>query len=203
VFYRAFRSLFRLIAALVFRFRVEGVENVPLDGPGVVVAPHRSWLDPACVGGACPRAVRFLIMERVWRLRWANWWFRGMQGVPVGRGSHASLGALREAIRALDAGQLVGVFPEGRVLPPGRLGRMHAGAALLAVRVGAPVIPVVIDGSSRAWPHGRSFPRPARVRVRFGEPIAPPAGRGRQAVQDLIEQIEEVLQRLAGGDGPA
>ena len=63
LFYRLARGLFRIVALPMFRFRVEGAERVPREGPGVVVAPHRSWLDPACVAGACPRPVRFLMID--------------------------------------------------------------------------------------------------------------------------------------------
>ena len=75
----------------MFRFRVEGAERVPERGPAVVVAPHRSWLDPACVGGACRRPIRFLIMEAVHSKFWTRWFYRGMGTIPVSR--------LREARR--------------------------------------------------------------------------------------------------------
>lgn len=198
LFYRSVRTLFRAVAAPLFAFRVHGVENVPVEGAGVVVAPHRSWIDPACVGGACPRPVRFLIMESVFRLRWANWFFRRMRGVPVRSGGAASLPALRTGMRLLRDGQLVGVFPEGRVRPEGRLGPVRAGAALLAVRGRAPVIPVVIRGSSRAWPHGRRWPGPARVSVRFGPPLAPPTPDRPGAVDELMTRIESALHDLDG-----
>jgi len=198
LFYRGVRLLFRVLAAPLFAFRVEGAENVPIDGAGVVVAPHRSWIDPACVGGGCPRPVRFLIMDSVYRLRWANWFFRGMRGVPVRSGGSASLPALRAGMRLLRDGHLVGVFPEGRVRPEGRLGPVRAGAALLAVRGRAPVIPVVIRGSSRAWPHGRRWPGPARVSVRFGAPLMPPAPDRPGAVDELMTRIARALHDLDG-----
>lgn len=197
VFYRMIRALFCALALPLFRFRVEGAEHVPERGPGVVVAPHRSWLDPACVGAACPRPVRFLIMDRVWRLPWANWFFRGMRTVPVQGGGNAPLPALRAALRLLEEGQLVGVFPEGRVRPAGQLGPTQAGAALLAVRRRAPVIPVVIRGSAEAWPHGRRWPGPARVCVCFGPPLSPPVEQGRAAVEELMVRIERTLEKLA------
>ncbi len=190
------RALFYALALPLFRFRVEGVEHVPERGPAVLVAAHRSWLDPACVGAACPRPVRFLIMERVWRLSWANWFFRGMRSLPVQSGGSAPLPALRTALRLLEQGQLIGVFPEGRVLPVGELGPTQAGAALLAVRGRAPVVPVVVHGSAAAWPHGRRWPGPGRVGVRFGAALPPPVGRGRAAVEELMDRIERTLEEL-------
>lgn len=186
------RLLFRLIAAVAFRFRVDGSERMPAEGPGIVVAPHRSWLDPACVGGACPRPVRFLILDSVYHKPWARWFYRSMGTIPVSPGGSAPLSALRGALRALGRGELVGIFPEGRVVKPGE-GKIHPGAAMLSVRSRAPVIPLAIDGSARAWPHGRYYPAPAAVRVVIGPPIHPPEGRGRDSVEAMQRSIERVL----------
>ena len=170
----------------------------------MIVAPHRSWLDPACVVGACPRPVRFLMMERVYRWCWAHWFYRGVRAIPVeaedGRGS---LRGLREGLRALHRGQLVGIFPEGRVFPVERPGKLHLGAALLAIRGRAPVIPCGIVGSDRAWPHGRRWPGPARVRVRFAEPIPPPVRQDRESLERFMKRIENELKRLERGETAA
>lgn len=194
MFYRVVRALFRAVAAVMFRFSVAGVEQVPASGPAIVVAPHRSWLDPACVGAACPRPVRFLIMDTVYQRSWSRWFYRRMGSIPVPRGAWASAGALRSAMRSLRRGELVGIFPEGRVVSHGARAPIHAGAALLAVRAGAPVIPMAIQGSAKAWPHGRLFPAPARVSVRIGWPIHPPSGVGADAVREMLARIEGFLR---------
>jgi len=196
LFYRTVRLAFRGLAVPLFRFEVEGAHHVPGRGPAVLVAPHRSWLDPACVGAACPRPVHFLIMERVWRLSWANWFFRMMRGVPVASEGTPALPAVRAALRLLRAGELVGVFPEGRVQPEGPVAAARAGAALLAVRGPAPVVPLVVRGSARAWPRGRRWPRPAPVTVRFGPPLAPEGGA--REIGELTRRIERALNELGG-----
>jgi len=198
LFYRLARGLFRIVALPMFRFRVEGAERVPREGPGVVVAPHRSWLDPACIGGACPRPVRFLMMEAIYRRPGATWFYRCMRSIPVGDGNAPlTTTALRHALRALRDGQLIGVFPEGRVVPDGALGPFQRGAAMLAARGDAPVIPVFIRGSSRAWPHGRAWPGPAKVSVRIGHAIAPPGASDRDAVERFLQRIRAALEALA------
>jgi 1-acyl-sn-glycerol-3-phosphate acyltransferase len=203
-FYRLVRRLFRTVAVPMFRFKVVGVENVPRAGAGVVVAAHRSWLDPACVGGACPRVVRFLIVDTVYHKRWASWFYRMMGSIPVRPGGIGSIGALREALRTLRSGELIGIFPEGRVVRQGESSKAHPGAAMLAARAGVPVIPVGIHGSAKAWPHGRALPGPARVSVVIGAAIAPPAGGsggGVSAMTVLIEEVMAALQRRAEGSG--
>jgi len=196
VFYRLFRRLFLAVAAGAFRFRVEGAEQFPVEGPAVIVAAHRSWLDPACVGGACRRPVRFLILDRVYDRPWSRWFYRGMRTIRIAPDSSAALRGMRTAMRGLAAGDLVGIFPEGRVFPAGNPGPVHPGAALLCVRAGVPLIPVEIHGSSRAWPHGRPFPVPWPVRVRIREPLLPSGDGGRGSVRVMQQRLESLMQEL-------
>jgi 1-acyl-sn-glycerol-3-phosphate acyltransferase len=195
-FYRAARRLFLIIAAPMFRFKVVGRDNVPPAGAAVVVAPHRSWLDPACVGAAIERPIRFLILDRMYHKPWARWFYRSMHSIPVQRGGAASLSALRQALRCLERGELVGIFPEGRVLSDWREGGIHPGAAMLALRTGAQIVPVGIHGSANAWPHGRALPGPARVSVQIGSPIDPPERHRRDAVELFTRRIEEAIRAL-------
>jgi 1-acyl-sn-glycerol-3-phosphate acyltransferase len=202
--YRLGRAAFRLIARPMLRFRVEGVERVPRSGPAVVVAPHRSWLDPPCLIGACPRPLRFLIMERVYRRPATTWLYRAMLAIPVRVGGGAvTIRALRRALRALGEGEVIGVFPEGRVLPEGDLGDFHPGAAMLAARGRARVVPMVIRGSAAAWPHGRSWPGPGRVTVHIGQALEPPDGADRETLGRYLDRIRDGLRELgAGGVAP-
>lgn len=192
MFYRLVRTLFRIVSAPMFRLRVEGRERVPR-GPAILVAQHRSWLDPPLLAMVTGRPINFLVMESMYHKPWALWFYRRLPAIPVSSG--AALGAMRRALRRLGQGELVGVFPQGRVVPEGRDGRFHPGAALLAAHAGAPVIPVAIEGSVQAWPRGRRLPLPTRVRVRVGTPIAPPAESGRRDVAEMARRIEEALRQ--------
>ena len=199
MFYEVVRTAFRGLAGPLFRLRIRHHERLPASGPAIVVAEHRSWLDPPCVGAACRRPVRFLIMERVFRKRWARWFYLRMGGIPVGSGGGRvrGLSSLRVALRRLDEGQVVGVFPEGRVIAAGERGEYRDGAALLAVRSGAPVIPIGIGGTARAWPRGRKWPQPSQVSLRFGEALFPPAQDSDDAVATFARHIEEQLRKLS------
>lgn len=185
------------MAGLLFRLQIRHRERLPTTGPAIVVAEHRSWLDPPCVGAACDRPVRFLIMGRVFRKRWARWFYLRMGGIPVGSGGGTGVSSFRIALRRLAEGQIVGVFPEGRVIVDGERGVYRDGAALLAVCSGAPVVPLGIGGTARAWPRGRKWPQPARVSLRFGDPLQPPAQDSEDAVAIFARRIEEQLRRLS------
>lgn len=198
MFYRLIRRMFLLLAGPMFRLRVEGRDRVPASGPGIVVAAHRSWLDPPCMGGACPRPVRFLMLRDIYERPATHWFYRGMGALPVRTGDNASMSSLRQAFRHLRQGELLGIFPEGRVVHGDELGELRAGAAMLAVRSGAPVIPLAIEGTAQAWPHGRKLPRPGRVRVRIGEPIPAPDADDPDAVAALLEAIRVALEGDSG-----
>lgn len=196
MFYRVIRRLFLLLAAPMFRLRVEGIDRVPAEGAGIVVAPHRSWLDPPAIGGACPRRITFLMTDRIYETRGLGWFYRGMGALPVSREGRLTTRALREALRRLHRGELIGIFPEGRVVRPGETPKVHPGAAMLAVRSGAPVIPVGLRGTARAWPHGRRLPRPGPVSVHFGEPIAIRPGARDAALDAISREIAVFLDRF-------
>ncbi len=196
MFYRLFRWLFLALAAALFRFRVEGADHLPIEGPAVIVAAHRSWLDPVCLGGACRRPIRFLILGSVYDRPWSRWFYRGMRAIRVVPGGSASLGGTRRALRGLAAGELIGVFPEGRVFSSGRPGPVHRGAALLCVRAGVPLIPVEIHGSARAWPQGKRYPVSSPVRVRIRAPLLPSGESTRSSVRAMERRLESLMREL-------
>ena len=195
--YRLVRGLFLLLARPMFDLRVDGADRLPPSGPAILVASHRSWLDPALLGAASPRPVQFLILDRVYRRPWAGWFFRWMRTIPVGSTPGEGLRATRAALARLRDGGIIGIFPEGRVFPEEQPGAWRQGVALLALRSGAPIVPVGIRGSARAWPHGRSLPRAAPVRVHVGRPfVLEGGGRGRDAAEHTVERIRDLLVEL-------
>jgi len=102
-------------------------------------------------------------------------WFTGAWGtIPRARRHRRARSA--RAVRALGSGHLVGLFPEGTRSLDGRVGDARPGAALLAALSGGPVVPAFIEGARDSMPIGARFPKPARIRVRFGPAIRFPAG---------------------------
>ena len=98
----------------------------------------------------------------------------GPLAIPVDRAT-VDAAALKRSLRALAGGALLIVFPEGGISPDGRLRPFHRGAAMLAARAGAPIIPVAIQGTAEALPLGRVVPRMRPITIRVGAPIAPPS----------------------------
>ena len=158
-------ALMRLLFGLTSR----GREHVPATGPVLLVANHSSLLDPPLVGGMVPRQVSFMAKEELFRVPLLGPLIRRLNARPVRReGADAS--ALRTSLRVLQEGGVLLVFPEGTRGPEGTLREPKAGVGMLAALSGAPVVPVFVEGSGRAWPRGRRLPRPAKVTVTFGPP---------------------------------
>ena len=155
------------IMRALFRLEGRGVEHVPQQGPVLLVANHSSFLDPPLVGGVAPRPLSFMAKAELFRVPGFGTLIRNLNARPVRR-EGADAGALRTALRVLQDGGVLLMFPEGTRGPEGVLREPKPGAAMLAVMSGAQVVPVFIEGSGRAWPRGQTLPRPAKVRVTFG-----------------------------------
>ncbi len=203
-FYRVIQGLSRPAFAILFRLRRHGHRVIPAEGPAILAANHVSYLDPGMVGSTCPRIVRFLIHHGVFRKPGQRWFYRAMLSIPVDRTGPQARAALRAGLAALRSGEVIGIFPEGGRVIPGSEPPL-IGVALLARRSGAPVIPVGIRGTDRAMPRGAALPRPVRVSVHYGEPIAyvaPGEGAGPAAIRaaDLAftESLMLRIRELAG-----
>ncbi|MEE8538112.1 MAG: lysophospholipid acyltransferase family protein, partial [Acidobacteriota bacterium] len=129
-----------------------------------------------------------------------RWFYVGMEAVPVSSNRQDAL-ALRQALRMLRRGEVVGVFPEGERRADGKVGEPRLGAALLAARSGAAVVPVGIRGAYRALPPRGLFPKPFRVEVVFGPPLQwDGADAGREALEGFSQRMMEAVGDLIKGD---
>jgi len=165
---------------LGFSLRTEGMGHVPAAGPALLVANHQSFFDPALVGLAARRHLRFLARKTLFGHRFFARLIRSLNAVPI---DHEGLGlaGLRVIVRQLQAGEAVLVFPEGHRTPDGQLQPLRPGVQLLIQRARAPVIPVGIAGAFEAWPRWRRYPVPAplflpagarALAVSIGRPLA-------------------------------
>jgi 1-acyl-sn-glycerol-3-phosphate acyltransferase len=182
---------------LAFGLRSRGAEHVPAKGPVLLVANHVSFLDPPLVGGASPRPLSFLAKAELFRVPLFGGLIRRLNAQPLRReGGDAA--ALRAALRVLKRGGALLVFPEGTRGEGDILGPAKPGAGMLAVLGGAPVVPVYISGSGRAWPRGRRFPRPANVTVTFGSPLPVTVGGYASRKDDYEAVSRQMMSAIAG-----
>ncbi len=159
------------IARVMFRVRYIGLENIPSDGGGILAPNHSSFLDPLIVACRVPRPMVFIAHQMFFDREPLGTWMRQAGGFPVATGGD-STASIREVVRALRNGRLLGMFPEGTRSWDGRLLPPMPGVGLLVSATDVPVIPVHVDGAYRAWPRHRRFPLPRRITIRFGTPVA-------------------------------
>lgn len=194
--YFVLRRLFRGLLWLVGGYRFEGTEHMPRQGPVLVVANHLNNLDPLLIQAALPRPVVWLAKIELFRVPGLAQFLRYFWTIPIDRGA-ADRQAMKAALDWLAAGQVLAIFPEGTRSRTATMQRGHIGVGLLALRSGAPVLPVAVIGSERPL---RLWPRPTLV-VRVGRPvqIGRPAG-GRADYQAITDQI---MFEIAGLVPPA
>ena len=161
---------------------VDGLNRVPASGPVLLTSNHISWVDPVLL--ACwltPATGRPMAwMGKAEAMRWPliGWFLRGNGVFGVRRGG-ADLEAFRLAERVLGEGRILGIYPEGTRSRDGILRPFRDGAALLALRSGAPVLPVAVTGTDGLWRKGSLIPRRVpRVTLTIGEPVGIPRGEG-------------------------
>jgi 1-acyl-sn-glycerol-3-phosphate acyltransferase len=170
VFYALVRGIVLVVARLVFRLEGRGREHVPRTGAALIISNHTSFLDPPLVGAAAPRELHYLAKAELFSIPLLGWLVARLNSHPVKReGSDPA--AIRTALRLLEAGHAVLVFPEGTRGEEGTLREAKTGAGMLAVLSRAPVVPAYVQGSGRVLPRGRWVPRWARIRVSFGSPL--------------------------------
>ncbi len=200
------QSSWRLVGAVIsrifYRLDIEGRENIPPKGPVLFVCNHLSYADSVILFGAIERPTRFIMEDKYWRIPLFNPVLRSARTIPVCspfRDRQTFEQAFEIAAEALQAGEAVFVFPEGRLSPNGETIAFKRGFERILARAPAVVVPVAIQGLWGSWfSHGggkpalTGWPKPGRRRVyvRFGSPIEteqPSAERLRQEVLQLME----------------
>jgi 1-acyl-sn-glycerol-3-phosphate acyltransferase len=187
----------RSIGALVrmaFRVRVLGLEHLPASGPVLVAGNHTGLLDGPIVFTMLPRPSVFLVKSELYSGPWAKV-FDFARQIPVRRGAPDRT-ALTRALGVLEAGGVLGVFPEG-TRGEGKLETIQHGIGYLALRAGCPIVPVACLGTADALPRGRLLPRwRTPIDVAFGPAFVIDVEgnpRARSTVAAAAEQVREHL----------
>jgi len=185
---RALMPFVRPEMAPYARFDIDGLDNIPSEGPVIVASNHRSYFDIFALGLALARAGRvgrFLGKRELFSAPVVGQIASALGGIPVDRGT-GSDEPLKAAVAALEAGELIVILPEGTI-PRGPaffdpILRGRTGVARLAEMTGTPVVPISLWGTEKVWPRSARLPnmvnilRPPKVRVRVGEALTLPKG---------------------------
>ena len=185
--YGAAKGLIWVVSRLLWRVKAYGQENVPLTGPLIIAANHRSNLDPPILGAYCPRRISYMAKVELFAIPILGAAIRSFGAYPVDRHG-SSTAAIKRSVEVLRAGGCCGIFPEGgRNLDGER--QVHEGVALLASLAKAPVVPAALIGTSRA----RQF---AAMKVVYGKPMRLPEGR-KATRDDLAKFTQEIMSAIA------
>lgn len=204
--YRVCRIIFEGILRLWFRPKIIGRENIPAEGPVIITPVHRSFADFGFAAFVTDRKLFFMAKDSLWKHRLLGRLLLTLGAFPVHRES-ADREALRHAEEVLTRGETLVLFPEGARQEGPTVGDLLEGAAFLAARTGASIVPVGIGGSDLAMPKGRTIPKPLRITVVVGHALPAPerSDRGRvsrsrvHATTELLRQgIQEVYDAARG-----
>lgn len=181
------------------RMKVEGREHVPTEGIFILAPTHRSILDTPISSGSNTRRMRFMGADKWWSNKYFGRLLTMLGGFPVSRGS-ADREALKRCIELLDNGEPLVMFPEGERKSGPIVQPLFEGATYIAMKTGAPIVPVGIGGSERAMPKGAKFIYPRKLHVIIGTPMRVTAAETsklqRDATRALTQDLHAELQRL-------
>jgi len=201
-FYHVSKIILKVLFSLLTRWQVRGRENVPRQGPLIVIVNHLHNVDPPLVGVSLGRIAIFMAKQQLFRTRLLNYFVRGLGAFPVRRGQ-PDRKALRQADQVLADGQALILFPEGTRSRSGHLESAFLGSALIAVRNGVPILPIGISGTEKlkgtAWPLRRP-----RITVNIGSPFHLPSvnnklttGEFNMTKEELSELTDYMMERIA------
>jgi 1-acyl-sn-glycerol-3-phosphate acyltransferase len=204
VFYWVMKRIFLgPVIRLLFRPWVKGLDNIPSQGAAIIASNHLSFSDSIFMPLMVRRPVVFLAKAEYFtgkglKGRLTAAFFRLTNQLPMDRsGGAASAASLNAGMEVLNAGGLLGIYPEGTRSPDGRLYRGKVGVARLALQAGVPVIPVAMIGTDKVQPIGKRLPNIRRIGMIFGEPLD--FSQYREQAEDRTVQrkvTDEIMSRL-------
>lgn len=184
-----------VLTKLMYRVEVKGIEeHVPDEGPALIVCNHVSYMDALILGGAIPRPTRFVMYYKIFQIPVASWFFKTARAIPIaGAKEDPELmqKAFDEVDKALSEGEIVGIFPEGKLTTDGEIAEFKSGVEKILARRPVPVVPIALKGmwssmfSKRDSKLGRlRIPRRIRadIEVEAGPPMA-----GAEATAEVLE----------------
>ncbi len=190
---------------LAFRPWVEGIENIPAEGPAILASNHLSFSDSFFLPAVLDRKITFIAKSEYFtspgvKGRLTAAFFKGVGQLPVDRsgGRGAGEAAIKSGIEVLERGELFGIYPEGTRSPDGRLYRgKPGGLARVALATGAPVIPVAMIDTEKVQPPGKVVPKMIRPGIRIGKPLDFTRYQGMEGDRFILRSVtDEVMYEI-------
>jgi len=185
----------KLLLLLLSRWRVRGRDNIPRQGPLLIVANHLNLADPPLLGVSLSRKVIFMAKEELFRSRFSSYCVRSFGAFPVHRGQ-LDREALRQAKRVLADGLALVMFPEATRSKDAQLQPAFSGSALIALHSGAPILPVGITGTEKIKGLSWILRRPV-ITVNIGHPFYLPPVNSRLTKVEMAELTNFIMERIA------
>ncbi len=181
------------------RIEVEGQENVPMDTPVIFACNHASQVDILVLYQALPVPFRFVVKEELFRIPVLGFSMRAAGYIPIDRsGGKKAVKSLQRAAKQIKEGASIVIFPEGTRTRNGRLQEFKAGAFMLAMKSGCPILPVAISGTFSILPKGSIWARPGRIKVRIGTPIQIKQDGRRLKKEEAAMQTRHQIAKMLG-----
>lgn len=191
MFYEFTLAIVRFALLFVFRVKRVGIENIPKNGGVIVAYNHKSYWDPVIAGATCPRKLRFMAKEELFKNPLFGRLIKALGAFPISRG-RGDIGAVKGSLKILKEGNTMLIFPEGHRSKDGQIGSAKPGVAAIAHRARVPVVPACISGDYK-WMH--------KITVSYGEPVyldfenKMTAEETQSAADDIINKIKAMNEK--------
>jgi len=172
MFYWITRAICWLLLKIFWQMKIIGIENVPKRRALIIASNHVSYLDPIVLATSMKRKICFIAKKEAFNNIFGNFILKKLNAFPVDRGKNDIL-AVKKAINILQAGKILGVFPEGSRSLNIELQELKLGVIKIAIKTGVPIVPVGIIGTHKIYPRGKIFPAffKYKIIVHYGSPI--------------------------------
>ena len=178
-----------IIFKIFYRIEVKNAGKVPEKGPVLLCANHNTMMDMFFLGFRLKRWVHWMAKDELFRNPLAAFVLRALGAFPVKRGI-GDVGSIKNALRILEQGEIVGIFPQGTRINPLRTAaaRVKPGAAMLAVNAGAPVLPAYIEGSCKLF---------GKMKIVYGDPyFIEKKPDGKYSKEEMAMFGEDIIRRI-------
>ncbi|MBI4733953.1 MAG: 1-acyl-sn-glycerol-3-phosphate acyltransferase [Rubrobacteridae bacterium] len=201
MFYTFIRLLFAVLFKPLFRYEITGHENIPSDGPLIIAANHRSYLDPIFMAIIVKnRATNFMAKDSLFRYPIFGTIIKNLNAFPVKKGV-PDKAALVRSLRTLENKEILVIFPEGTRYLEGGMGPAYPGVTTIALKTGSPILPVGIIGTEKVMPEGVRIPRLPKIRIKIGSLIRVDkvSGPERKAAEEVLtkQMMDEIGKLIA------